>query len=133
MKSNEIANKLHKHGLKATPQRIWVYDYLLNHRTHPDCDEVYEWLRNNDLRITRSTVYNSLQALVDNGLAIEVKLDGDRVRYDGYTKLHGHFKCSCCGNIYDFDIKRLSVDGLDGFKTQLKDVYFSGVCNKCIL
>lgn len=131
MNSNEIANKLHKHGLKATPQRIWIYDYLVNHRTHPDCDEVYEELCRNDMRITRATVYNTLQALVNHGLAIEVTLDGTRVRYDGFTGLHGHFKCSNCGKIYDFEIKKLSVSGLDGFKTQFKDVYFNGVCESC--
>ena len=131
MNTNIIADKLHKHGLKATPQRIWVYGYLLENRTHPDCDEIYEALMSNDKRITRSTVYNSLQALVDHGLAIEVTLDGERVRYDGFTKLHGHFKCQNCGRIYDFEIKRLSVDGLAGFDTRLKDVYFSGVCENC--
>ena len=132
MNYNYIADKLHKHGLKATPQRIWVYDYLINHRTHPDCDEIYEGLIQNDLRITWTTVYNTLQALVKSGLAIEVKMDGNKMRYDGLTGLHGHFKCSCCGGIYDFDIKKLSVGGLEGFNTQLKDVYFSGMCNKCI-
>ncbi len=131
MKTNIVADKLHKHGLKATPQRIWVYSYLLENRTHPDCDEIYEALMQNDLRITRSTVYNSLEALVNRGLAIAVKLDDGRVRYDGVTHLHGHFKCSHCGRIYDFDIKRLSVEGLDGFDVKLKDVYFNGVCQSC--
>lgn len=132
MKTATVADRLHKHGLRVTPQRIWVYDYLDTNMIHPNCDEVYEALISKDKRLTRSTVYNVLQALVNTGLAVEVKVKGDCIRYDANTELHGHFVCTCCNSIYDFEIDKLEVRGLNGFKAHMKDVYFSGLCKKCL-
>lgn len=131
MNLNAITEKLHNHGLKSTPQRVWVYDYLCTHRTHPDADEIYTSLSGSGHTLTRATIYNVLQALVKKGLVTEVKADASRTRYDAKVELHGHFICSRCKAIYDFDVDKLSTCGLDGFETRQKDVYFSGVCNKC--
>lgn len=126
-----ISDKLHSAGLRVTPQRVWIYDYLERYKTHPDAEEVYEAVKNSEMAITMSTVYNVLQAFVDHGLAVEVKLDGDRVRYDANVNMHGHFICKECKSIYDFNVKSLTVTGLEGFETDIRDVYFSGVCKKC--
>ena len=40
-----IAQVLREHGLRATPQRIQIYDYLIRYRSHPDADEVYQAIR----------------------------------------------------------------------------------------
>lgn len=131
MEREAIAKKLHSHGLRVTPQRVWVYDYLERYRTHPNAEEVFEAIKEKESSITLSTVYNVLQAFVEKGLAVEVKVDTGKVRYDANVGLHGHFICESCKSIYDFNIDKLTVTGLEGFTTQLKDVYFSGVCNKC--
>lgn len=131
MNIKAITQKLHNHGLRITPQRIWVYNYLCTHHTHPDADEIYEALLNEGYSVTRATVYNVLQALSEKGIVIEIKIDGSRTRYDANTALHGHFICCSCDSIYDFDVDSLSFSGLDGFETRQEDVYFSGVCNKC--
>lgn len=128
---NRISDKLHSVGLRVTPQRIWIYDYLERYKTHPDAEEVYNAATKSDMAVTMSTVYNVLQAFVDHGLAIEIKLEGDRVRYDADISMHGHFICKDCGEIYDFNISSLTVSGLEGFQTDIRDVYFSGICKKC--
>ncbi len=60
-----------------------------------------------------------------------VTIDGERIHYDANTKLHGHFRCISCGEIYDFDIEPPKDKGLDGFTITQKDVYYSGVCPHC--
>ncbi len=127
----EICDKLHNSGLRVTPQRLWVYEYLEKYKTHPDAEEVYEAMKKEQNSITRATVYNVLNSLVEKGLAIEVKLDGERTRFDADVSMHGHFKCEKCKSIYDFNVSELTVTGLDGFETNIKDVYFGGICNKC--
>ena len=126
-----ICDKLHNSGLRVTPQRLWVYEYLEKYKTHPDAEEVYEAMKKQQNSITRATVYNVLNSLVEKGLAIEVKLDGERTRFDADIKMHGHFKCEKCKHIYDFNVSELMVTGLEGFETNIKDVYFGGICNKC--
>ncbi len=131
MDTKTIVKTLHDKGLRVTPQRIWVYRYLLENHTHPDAEEIYNALRLKDNTVTRATVHNNLHKMKEHGLALEITVDGDRMRYDGNTSMHGHFICSCCSKIYDFDIDSLNVDGLSGFKTQTKDVFFSGLCKDC--
>ena len=131
MDLKSMTQELRYHGLKSTPQRIWVYDYMCNHKTHPDADEIYSAMAENGYSITRATVYNILQSFVKAGLLIEVKADSTRTRYDANTNLHGHFICQSCNCIYDFKVDALTADGLNNFDILQKDVYFSGICNNC--
>ncbi len=131
MRQKEITDLLRAHGMRVTPQRVWVYGYLCEHPEHPSAERVYSALSNKGMNITRATVYNVLQALSEGGLIAELKTEGRHTRYDARLPLHGHFTCSKCGRVYDFAVEKLDVSGLDGFETLLKNVYFSGVCNKC--
>ena len=133
MDNKAIAKTLREHGLRVTPQRVWVYKYLIEHKTHPDAEEIYQALVSKDNSVTRATVHNNLGQLADKGLALQITVDGDRLRYDGNTQMHGHFICSCCSKIYDFEVTNLEVDGLNGFKPHTKDIFFSGVCKNCII
>ena len=126
-----ISDKLHSAGLRVTPQRIWIYNYLEKYKTHPDAEEVYQAIKKSEMSVTLSTVYNVLQAFVESGLAVEIKLDEDRTRYDANVEMHGHFICKECGKIYDFNVRTLTVTGLEGFETNIRDVYFGGICKNC--
>ena len=132
MDTKTIVKTLREHGLRVTPQRISVYEYLIHNKTHPDAEEIYNALRLADSTVTRATVHNNLHKMKEHGLALEITVDGDRLRYDGNTDTHGHFICSCCSKIYDFDVDKLEISGLSGFKTQTKDIFFGGLCKKCI-
>lgn len=132
MDRKTITKILHDHGLRVTPQRISVYEYLIHNKTHPDAEEIYCALKRADSTVTRATVHNILRRMKENGLAQEITVDGDRLRYDGNMELHGHFICSCCSKIYDFDIDKLEVSGLSGFRAHTRDIFFGGVCKKCI-
>ena len=47
---------------------------------------------------------------------------------------HGHFKCDRCNTIYEFDINSaaLAASELEGFTIREKDVYYRGICPKCL-
>lgn len=118
-------------GFKATPQRIAVYKYLCEHRTHPDVESVYRAVLEDNPAFSKTTVYNALQALDACGLIIPVTIDSGRIHYDADTRFHGHFRCEKCGRIYDFIPDLIGIQGLDGFTVHHKDVYFSGICSCC--
>ncbi len=132
METKAIVKKLHDHGLRVTPQRIWVYKYLCENKTHPDAEEIYNAIRHCDNSVTRATVHNNLHKMKEHGLALEITVDGDRLRYDANTNMHGHFICSHCSKIFDFDVTNLEFKGLLGFNTHTKDIFFGGVCKNCV-
>lgn len=131
MQTSEITALFRQKGIKATPQRIAVYKYLDENRTHPDVDTVYKNLVEDNPSFSKTTVYNCLQTLADNGLIIPVVIEHEKIRYDADASFHGHFKCRCCGGIFDFTCKVSECKGIEGFEIEHRDVYYSGICKNC--
>ena len=133
MTQKQMAELFVSRGVRPTAQRLAVYDYLYRHRTHPSADTVYAALVRNHPTFSRTTVYNSLHALVKAGLVLELAMDTEERHYDADIALHGHFHCRGCGNIADFTLDEALVQRLmpDGFLIKGKGIYFSGRCPAC--
>lgn len=132
MNHTALAEALRENGLRATSQRIAVYEYLLEHRTHPGVEEIYEGLSGQYPGLSKTTVYNILQSLCEKGLTLSLSIDTRETRFDGYVHAHGHFRCEGCARVTDFSLEKLECSGLEGFSILKKDVYFSGLCPDCI-
>jgi len=55
-------------GLRHTPQRYVVIEYLMRHPVQATADDIDRAVNRSDRRTSRATVYNSLHALADSGL-----------------------------------------------------------------
>lgn len=130
--ANEIKSLFKQKGIKATPQRIAVYNFLVENRIHPDVETVYANVVKGKPSFSKTTVYNCLQAFSECGLLIPVKIDNEKIRYDADISFHGHFRCEKCGKIYDFKCSDEKVSGIEGFEVKQRDVYYSGLCSCCI-
>ena len=133
MTFQEIAATCSTHGLRPTQQRIAVFDYLLCHPTHPTVDTIYQALCVEYPTFSRTTIYNSLHALLDAGLIRVVTIEAEEQRFDGNPNDHGHFKCTHCGQIYDFDVDASALQSMcpKGFQPEIQDVFFAGICPTC--
>ena len=133
MTQKQMAELLISRGVRPTAQRLAVYDYLYRHRTHPSADTVYAALIKQHPSFSRTTVYNSLHALVRAGLVRELAMDTEERHYDADIALHGHFHCHACGGIADFALDEALVQRLmpDGFVVEGQGIYFSGYCPAC--
>jgi Fe2+ or Zn2+ uptake regulation protein len=129
-----IANELVRKKIRPSHQRIKILEYLMNHRCHPTVDQIYNDLHPEIPTLSKSTVYNTLNSFTAARLVKAVIINDNETRYDIIMKNHGHFQCDSCGTIYDFDINIDDVvfDGLSEFKINDKNVYFKGVCPKCL-
>lgn len=131
---NELTEKLKSKNIRLSHQRLKVLEYVAEHRTHPTVDQVYSDLHQEIPTLSKTTVYNTLNALMDAGLVKVITIEDNETRYDIVTENHGHFKCQNCGRIYDFkiDIDSFEAQDLKDFKILDKDVYFKGICPHCI-
>lgn len=127
----EIKSLFNSKGLKATPQRIAVYQYLRSNPVHPDVETVYSRVIANNPSFSKTTIYNCLKDLSQCGLLIPVTIDSEKIRYDADTSSHGHFRCEKCGRIFDFNCNSSEINGLEDFEIKRKDVYYSGLCGCC--
>ncbi len=128
----------HEKGYRLTRQRQAVLDALCQADGHAKVGEIYYRVKKLDERIDRSTVYRSLDAFIQLGLAISGEdSNGERVFELIKEQHHHHLVCSECGN--DIEVENEVVDN---FYQQLQDLYkyevkmdhliVFGVCPECL-
>ena len=105
MPSSDILKKaLKKEGLRYTHQRQAIWDELSASDEHRDAEEIYLALYNSGLKVSRATVYRTIDVLVKNNLVRKLDLGDGRARYENKmdTAHHDHLICVKCGKIEEF-------------------------------
>jgi Fur family peroxide stress response transcriptional regulator len=132
----EISQKLRERGFRLTPQRLSILRTVLNRLDHPTVEEVYRQARHGMPTVSLTTVYHTLEMLVEIGAFARVSPYSDLRRYDKTAEEHTHVICAKCGQVADVHFPRVSVDLPDiqritGFIV-LKPIYtLAGICPKC--
>jgi len=123
-------------GLRKTPQRFDVLEYLARRPVHATADEIFEALNKRDPRVSRATVYNCLRHLARTGLVREVPGEGKAARYDANLERHHHFICEECGAVEDikwFDVPASAWRSVVGARRVREPaVVLHGVCVRCL-
>lgn len=131
----EAVRILKERNIPLSHQRLKVTEYLYAHSTHPTAEEIYAALHKEIPTLSLTTVYNTLKLLVANGCGVQLDTGDGEAKFDGNTAPHGHFKCTECGAVYDFDLKqKQGADfGLpEGFLSKEAIVLIKGKCGRCV-
>ncbi len=123
-------------GLNLTAQRRAILEVVLDSDHHPQADEVYKALSRRRLRVSRATVFRTLEGMARLGIIAKASHTGSSVRYDGRTDLHHHLVCIACDRVIDFSDRHLdSVPVPDtrrlGFVVSDLQVQLRGTCREC--
>lgn len=108
---SELTATLRGHGIQATPQRLAVANYVLTTTSHPTADEVWARVRRRCPSLSRATVYNTLNLLVEKGLLKPQAIREGVVVFDANVGRHHHFIDEETGEIHDVPWKSLAVWG----------------------
>ena len=102
--SDTLKKVLKKEGLRYTLQRQAIWDELYASDEHRDAEEIYLALYNSGLKVSRATVYRTIDVLVKNNLVRKLDLGDGRARYENKmdTAHHDHLICVQCGKIEEF-------------------------------
>lgn len=91
-----------EHGVKPTAQRVVIAEFVLKTHSHPTAEQVLTGVANKlPVRLSRATVYNTLNALVEAGVIREVFTEPGAVRYDANMSKHHHFVDTKTGKVFD--------------------------------
>lgn len=136
LKLRQAIDTLKKSGVRITPQRHAVLEYLLNSMTHPTADEIYKALESKFPNMSVATVYNNLRVLKEIGLVRELPYGDDSSRFDVNTSEHYHVICEVCGKIVDFHYPILDeveslAEQVTGFKISHHRMELYGTCESC--
>jgi Fur family peroxide stress response transcriptional regulator len=132
---SQIEERVRAVGLKLTPQRFAVLDFLVRSREHPTADQISAALNRRFPRASRATIYNTLNALRDAGLVHEVYMDDAVARFDANLDQHHHFVCRICDKLEDVpfeEVGELPTHKLErGHKVENYEIVMRGVCAAC--
>lgn len=131
---SDIIELFQHRRLRLSEQRLLIYSYLLEHRTHPAAEGIYRDLLPDHPSLSLTTVYNTLRFLAENRLIVPVMIEDGEVRYDADVSFHGHFKCRHCHRIFDVPVsheERLAILPGSGFKVESVHLDYYGRCPGC--
>jgi Fur family transcriptional regulator, iron response regulator len=103
---------LERHGIRLTTQRLRVAELLLTAPCHMTAEQILGSLRSADGRVSKATVYNTLNLFVAQGLAREIHADPERCVYDSTMSPHHHFQNLDTGEMIDIRPEDLSFERL---------------------
>ena len=108
----ELVSHLRAHGVKPTTQRLEVSQLLLSSPRHMSADQILSELRVAGSRISKATVYNTLNLFAECNLIREVSVDSERQFYDSTTRPHHHFYNVDTGELIDIEPDDLAFSRL---------------------
>ena len=100
---------LQKEGLRFTRQRLAVWTEIGISRKHRDADDIFISLRSKGVKVSRATVYSTIDVLVKNKLVRKLDVGDGKNRFESKIdgEHHDHMICLETGNIIEFYNSRL--------------------------
>lgn len=112
MSRQDIIENLRDHGVTPTSQRVEVAEVLFRRAQHLSADQIIEELGRTSSRVSKATVYNSLNLFSEKGLVREINVDPTRKFYDSTTHPHHHFYHVDTGELVDIASDRVNISDL---------------------
>jgi Fur family ferric uptake transcriptional regulator len=130
--------RLKPEGGKRSSKREQIVNVFLRQEGHLSADDLFDLIRKDDHRISRATVYRTLQWMVDAGIARKVDFGEGRFRFEHSYRQprHFHLICKSCHRSFEFlssDIEVLveEVATARGFTPSQSVVQIYGTCEEC--
>ncbi|HUP64953.1 MAG TPA: transcriptional repressor [Thermoanaerobaculia bacterium] len=130
---------LQQQHLKLTGEREAVVREIFATHYHFDADELLFKLKEKSAKISRATIYRTLELLVKSGMVRRVHLGEDHYHYERVTKddvHHDHLICTTCGTVIEFhdeslEARQVEICERHRFISTFHNLQILGICASC--
>jgi len=137
--AKEIFSKyLKEWRLRTTKERDFLLAEIMKTSGHFDADQLYTQVRSRKLKVSRATVYNTLELLVASGLIARYRFGENHARFEKTIgrQRHDHLICLECGDIIEFMNEKLEkvekeVCQENEFAPKNATMQIFGTCSSC--
>ena len=123
--------------LRKTEERYTIFKEICAFPGHFDVCMLSDRLEQDNFHVSKATLYNTLDVLVDAGLVVRHQITVQSVQYELriYADTHLHLVCTRCGAIRELRNSTLKADmrnlKVSRFTPEDYCLYIYGLCSKC--
>lgn len=131
----KFSDYLDAHGMRKTTERYAILKRILEINGHFTIEELRQIIDSDGFRVSRSTVYNTVELLMDAKMLRRHVFEGMQAQYERITLPHTHLICTNCGKVKEVRDTNfaafMNARRFNAFNTDHYSLYVYGTCSTC--